>query len=347
MEQPAAADDDNDGLDDGPDGPPPDDANDANDGDDANDSGDEAAPLIAETREIGDEHVGGATVPPLSEHPAAPEPPITSRRAGRNLPAAIAVGVLLGVLIVGSLFTYPPAFAVIVGAAVAASIWELRGAFATVGRHLPIVPLTAGSLAMLFFAWRDGGDGLVLALFLTVGLCMVWRLPGRRTYALRDSVAAAFSAIYVPFLAGFAVLMAVQSHGPQRVIIFIATVAAVDTGGYAAGVLAGRHKLAPRISPKKTWEGLGGSVTFCVLVGGSLVPWLLPGGRIWQGALLGVATVLSATIGDLGESAIKRDIGIKDMSHLLPGHGGVMDRLDSMLPTAPVAFLLLSLFVPG
>ena len=305
---------------------------------------DEEHPILA-TVDSGD--FGDSGVPPLSEHPAAPDPPITSPRAGRNLPAAIGVGVFLGAVIAGALFIYPPAFGVIVAAAVAASIWELRGAFATVGRHLPVVPLTVGGMAMLFFAWRDGGDGLVLALFVTVGLCMVWRLPGRRTYALRDSVAAAFSAIYVPFLAGFAVLMAVQSHGAQRVIIFIATVAAVDTGGYAAGVLAGRHALAPRISPKKTWEGLGGSVAGCVLVAGSMVPWLLKGGHVWQGALLGVATVLSATIGDLGESSIKRDLGIKDMSKLLPGHGGVMDRLDSMLPTAPVAYLLMSLFVPG
>ena len=301
-------------------------------------------PILA-TIDTGD--FGGSGVPPLSEHPAAPDPPPSSSRAGRNLPAAIGVGVSLGALIAAALFIYPPAFAAFVGAAVAASIWELRGAFATVGRHLPVAPLTVGGLGMLFFAWRNGGDGLVLALFVTVGVCMVWRLPGRRTYALRDSVAAAFSAIYVPFLAGFAVLMAASPHGAQRVIIFIATVAAVDTGGYAAGVLAGRHALAPRISPKKTWEGLGGSVTACVLVAGALVPWLLPHGHIWQGALLGLATVLSATIGDLGESAIKRDIGIKDMSHLLPGHGGVMDRLDSMLPTAPVAYLLLSIFIPA
>ncbi len=305
-------------------------------------AGDDDHPILA-TVDSGD--FGGSGVPPLSEHPAAPDPPPSSPRAGRNLPAAIGVGVLLGALIVASLFV-PPAFAVVVGAAVAASIWELRGAFATVGRHLPIAPLVLGAAAMLTFAWRDGGDGLVVALFVTVGLCMVWRVPGRRTYALRDSVSAAFSAIYVPFLAGFAVLMAVPHDGPQRVIIFIATVAAVDTGGYAAGVLAGRHKLAPRISPKKTWEGLGGSVAACVLVAGTLVPWLLHG-HLWQGALLGVATVLSATIGDLGESAIKRDLGIKDMSKLLPGHGGVMDRLDSMLPTAPVAYLLLSIFVPN
>jgi phosphatidate cytidylyltransferase len=294
---------------------------------------------------VGSGDFGDSGVPPLSEHPAAPVPPPSSSRAGRNLPAAIGVGVFLAALIVGSLYV-PPGFAVVVGAAVAASIWELRGAFATVGRQLPVPPLVAGAAAMLVFAWRDGGDGLVLALFLTVGLCMIWRVPGRSTYALRDSVAAAFSAIYVPFLAGFAVLMAVPHDGPRRVIIFIATVAAVDTGGYAAGVLAGRHKLAPRISPKKTWEGLGGSVAACVLVAGTLVPWLLHG-AVWQGALLGVATVLSATIGDLGESAIKRDLGIKDMSHLLPGHGGVMDRLDSMLPTAPVAYLLLSIFIPS
>jgi phosphatidate cytidylyltransferase len=297
----------------------------------------EAAPTA------GADDYGDSGVPPLSEHPALPEPPPSPPRAGRNLPAAVGVGLGLAAAIVGSLLLYRPAFTLVVGAAVGASIWELRGAFAKVGRRLPVVPLGVGAAAMLVFAWRDGGDGLVLSLFVTIGVCMIWRLPGRRRYELRDAVAAAFTAIYVPFLGGFAVLLAVPANGLQRVIVFVATVAAVDTGGYAAGVLAGRHALAPRISPKKTWEGMGGSIVACVLVGGALVPWLLHG-AIWQGAVLGVATVLSATIGDLGESAIKRDIAIKDMSHLLPGHGGVMDRLDSMLPTAPVAYLLLSLF---
>ena len=287
----------------------------------------------------------GTGVPPLSEHPAAPDPAPSSARAGRNLPAAIAVALTLGMFIVGSLYLYRPAFVAVVGAAAAASIWELRGAFATVGRRLPVPPLLAGVVAMLVSAWRNGVDGLLLALFVTIGVCMIWRLPGHR-FALRDLVAGAFSAIYVPFLLGFAVLMAVPDDGAARVLIYVATVTAVDTGGYAAGVLAGKHPLAPRISPKKTWEGLGGSVLACVIIAGTLVPLLLEHGEIWHGVLLGIATVLSATVGDLGESAIKRDIGIKDMSHLLPGHGGVMDRLDSLLPTAPVAYLLLTVLVP-
>jgi phosphatidate cytidylyltransferase len=237
-------------------------------------------PLDADAH--GDGGYGDSGVPPLSEHPAAPDAGPKPPRAGRNLPAAIAVGVGMGAVIVAALVLYRPAFAAVVGAAVGASIWELRGAFATVGRRLPVVPLTVGAAAMLVFAWRDGGDGLVLALFVTIGVCMIWRLPGRRRYELRDSVAAAFSAIYVPFLGGFAVLLAVPDNGLQRVIVFVATVAAVDTGGYAAGVLAGRHPLAPRISPKKTWEGMGGSIAACVVVGGALVPWLLHG-AIWQG----------------------------------------------------------------
>jgi phosphatidate cytidylyltransferase len=149
----------------------------------------------------------------------------------------------------------------------------------------------------------------------------------------------------VPLLAGFAVLLLVPDDGAVRVIAFIATVIASDVGGYAAGVLFGKHPMAPTISPKKSWEGMAGSVTACMLVATPFVALGLDG-PWWGGIAFGAALAVSATIGDLGESLIKRDLGIKDMGNLLPGHGGIMDRLDSLLPSAAVAYLLLSVLAP-
>jgi phosphatidate cytidylyltransferase len=118
-----------------------------------------------------------------------------------------------------------------------------------------------------------------------------------------------------------------------------------DIGGYFAGIFLGRHRMSPLISPKKTWEGFGGSALACVVGGALLVRFLLEG-EYWQGALIGAVVVVCATLGDLIESVMKRDLGIKDMGSVLPGHGGIMDRLDSLLFTLVPIWLLLTLLVP-
>jgi phosphatidate cytidylyltransferase len=243
------------------------------------------------------------------------------------------------------LFAWRPGFVVVVGVACCLGLYELTGALATVHRRIPLVPLAAGAVVMLWEAWERGADDMVVAFLLTVVAAYVWRLLEGAGGYLRDIAAATFALVYVPFLASFAVLLAVPSDGARRVVAFAATVACSDIGGYAAGVLFGKHRMAPHISPKKSWEGFGGSVLACV-GGGLLTVTLLLHAAWWQGVLYGLAVVASATIGDLGESMVKRDIGIKDMGTLLPGHGGLMDRLDSLLPTAPVAWYLLSHFVP-
>jgi phosphatidate cytidylyltransferase len=130
------------------------------------------------------------------------------------------------------------------------------------------------------------------------------------------------------------------------VVVFILLTVLSDVGGFVAGVLFGRHPMAPTVSPKKSWEGFAGSALFCAIGGAVVLPALLDGAPL-EGVLLGVAIMLTATVGDLGESMIKRDLGIKDMGTLLPGHGGLMDRLDSLLPNAPVAYLLLAWLVPA
>jgi len=157
---------------------------------------------------------------------------------------------------------------------------------------------------------------------------------------LRDVTAAVFTAAYVPFLAGFAALMTAPDDGPRRITAFIATVVCSDVGGYAAGVLFGRHPMAPTVSPKKSWEGFAGSMVATIAVGVWLVSSFL-GGDWWVGVILGVITAVMATLGDLCESVIKRDLGIKDMSQVIPGHGGLMDRLDSLLATIAPIWLVL------
>jgi len=173
----------------------------------------------------------------------------------------------------------------------------------------------------------------------------VWRIAdGVRNYQ-RDITAAVLVAVYVPFLAGYAVLLARPDNGGVRVIVTLAAVVLSDTGGYVAGVFFGKHRMAPTVSPKKSWEGFAGSV-LSTAVGGALLFLFALDLAWWQGLIFGAVVSTVCVIGDLGESLIKRDLGVKDMSNLLPGHGGLMDRLDSILFAAPTAFLLLAAFSP-
>jgi phosphatidate cytidylyltransferase len=267
-------------------------------------------------------------------------------RAGRDMVAAIGVGAGLGAVILLSLLVYRPAFLLVLGVAILVGVVELTRALQAGGVRAPLVPVLAGTVAMLALAWTRGASGLVVAFLLTVLAVLLWRLGDGPDGYLRDASAGVLVALYVPLLAGFAVLLLVPDDGAARVLAFIATVVGNDVGGFAAGVLFGKHPMAPSVSPKKSWEGMAGSVLACVLVATPIVTLAL-GGPWWGGVLFGVALAVSATAGDLGESLIKRDLGIKDMGHLLPGHGGIMDRLDSLLPSAAVAYLLLSVVAPA
>ncbi len=284
---------------------------------------------------------------PLEPVPMQPVPPPERRsRAGRNLPAAIGVGLGLAVVIVVSLYVWKPAFVGVVVAAVVLAVYELSNAFGADRVRVPVVPLAVGAVAIVVSAYAGGSEAMVVALALTVLGTMLWRSPENPKGYVRDVTAATFAALYVPFLAGFAVLLLRPDDGADRVVVFIVLVVLSDTGGYVAGVLFGKHPMAPTVSPKKSWEGFAGSALFCAVGGAVALPELLEG-EAWQGALIGLAVMVTATLGDLGESMIKRDLGIKDMGSLLPGHGGMMDRLDSLLPAAPVTYLLLAWLVPA
>jgi phosphatidate cytidylyltransferase len=257
---------------------------------------------------------------------------------------AILVGVVLAGAVVASLMTRKEAFVGVAALAMVLGVWELSHAFAARRIHIPVVPLAVGSVGMLVSAFVAGSEGLLVSFALTAFGVLLWRIIDGVAGAARDVAAGMFAAAYLPLLAGFAILMLAEDDGPLRVVTFIAVTVASDLGGYIAGVLFGRHPMAPTVSPKKSWEGFAGSAALCVAVGVFSVTYLLSG-PWWVGAVVGAAAVTTATIGDLSESLLKRDLGIKDMSSILPGHGGIMDRLDSLLPTAPVVYLLLSWWV--
>lgn len=267
-------------------------------------------------------------------------------RAGRNLPVATGVGLGLLAVMIASLVWRDEAFLVLAVLATSAALWELAHAFTRRDLHVPLVPLLVGGVGILVSAYYAGAEAQLVSLMLTVGGVIIWRIvDGSGPGALRDSVAGAFAAVYLPFLAGFVVLMLDAPSGERRVLLFILLVVASDVGGYTAGVLLGRHPMAPRVSPKKTWEGFAGSLVLAIAVG-AVGTHLGLGTHAWIGAVVAVGVVLSATLGDLTESMLKRDLGLKDMGTLLPGHGGVLDRLDSLVVAAPVAYVLYLVLLP-
>ncbi|MEW2513516.1 phosphatidate cytidylyltransferase [Streptomyces sp. NPDC046870] len=275
-----------------------------------------------------------------------PAPAPQKKSAGRDLSAAIGVGVGLGVVIIASLFIVKAVFVGVVAVAVVVGLWELTSRLQErKGIKAPLVPLAVGGAAMVVAGYVRGAEGAWVAMALTALAALVWRMTEPPENYLRDVTAGLFAAFYVPFLATFVAMMLTADDGPWRVLTFLLLTVVSDTGAYAVGWRFGKHKLAPRISPGKTREGLLGAVLFAMVAGALCMQFLIDGGSWWQGLLLGLAVAASATLGDLGESMIKRDLGIKDMGTLLPGHGGIMDRLDSLLPTAPVVWLLMVIFV--
>lgn len=297
--------------------------------------------------------VGGDDSVP--EEPAStPTPEVSSTsevsrtsRAGRDLPAAIGVGLGLAAVVLGSLFIWPPSFLVVVSLAAMVGTWELVRAARAAGVEAPLPPLLAGGPALACLAWFGGPGALPLGLVATALAVIVWRLGDGVSGYQRDVSVAVMIATYVPFLASFAVLLVrSEPHGQLWVFVTLVGVVLSDTGGYVTGVLFGRHPMAPRVSPKKSWEGFIGSVA-CTAGGSALLLRFTLETRWWQGAVFGAVVSAASVLGDLAESLIKRDLGVKDMSSLLPGHGGLMDRLDSILLAAPTAFALLVLFTQG
>ncbi|MEK4243540.1 phosphatidate cytidylyltransferase [Janibacter sp. FSL W8-0316] len=281
-----------------------------------------------------------------SARAAAPAPaPAPTGRAGRNLPVAIATGVGLGAGAAAALVIHPVAFVVVICIAMVVAVWEMRQALSEGGLFAPFVPVAIGAVSMTVAAYLRGAEALVFAAALTLVATLIWRVADGLAGALRDVGAGALILLYPCLLAGFAALMLAEPQGQWRILVFILITICSDIGGYAFGVLFGKHPMAPKLSPKKSWEGFAGSVLSCAAVGAIVIPLTLDG-LWWQGAILGALTAPVATIGDLIESSLKRNLGIKDMSNILPGHGGLMDRLDSLVLVIPLMWVALRIIAP-
>ncbi|MEH3089172.1 MAG: phosphatidate cytidylyltransferase [Microbacterium arborescens] len=274
-------------------------------------------------------------------------------RTGRNLILAILIGLAIGVVVVGSLIFVKWVFVLFAVPVALLGVFEFVRALQASGRHVDVVPqLVAGAAVLAAGYFLDPGTHWVVV-FAAVVSIIVWRLmaqmvstePRRYGDVLSDVLIGGFVQLYVPFLGSLLLILLRQDGGEFWVLAMIAVVVAADTGAYAAGLSFGRHPMAPRISPKKTWEGLAGAAVVAVVVALGFA-WLLLDLPVWTGVIIGLAILGSATLGDLAESMIKRDLGIKDMSSWLPGHGGVLDRLDSILPSTVVALILFHALSP-
>jgi phosphatidate cytidylyltransferase len=285
------------------------------------------------------------------------QPAKKTSRAGRDLPAAFAVGLFTGGLVVTTLVFAPRYWVVLCSGAILIATHEVVRRLREAGYVIPVIPLLIGGQVTVWLTWPFGARGALAGFGATVVICMFWRLlmhdesrhhdpaagPPPPSNYLRDASATIFLTAWVPLFASFAALLVYHpKEGAARVFCLMMTVVASDVGGYAFGVLFGKHPLVPTISPKKSWEGFAGSLV-CGITAAFLIATLLAHRPPWEGALLGLVLVLTCTLGDLVESQVKRDLGIKDMGRLLPGHGGLMDRLDGVLPSAVAAWTVFTL----
>ena len=273
--------------------------------------------------------------------------PAKTSKAGRNLPAAIAVGALLGGSVIATLWLAPRFWVAMVAAAMALATHEVIRRLREAGYSIPAIPLLVGGQAMIWLTWPFGVAGALGAYGGTVLVCLIWRLLSQGLQSqplnyLRDVSVTIFLATWIPLFGAFGVLLVYPEDGWARVFALMLGVVFSDIGGYTAGVLFGKHRMVPAISPKKSWEGFAGSL-ICGTAAAVLAVVFLMHKPAWVGIPLGIMLVVTATLGDLVESQVKRDLGIKDMGTLLPGHGGLMDRIDGALPSAVATWIVLSL----
>ena len=264
-------------------------------------------------------------------------------RAGRNLPAAITSGLILLTTVALALFFARNLFLVFVGILMVLATWEIAGALARKQLNVVLIPVYLGGITMFVAGSLGSEEWVMYSMYLTILVATAWRIfavdmPGR---PIMDVMATIFTIVYIPFMASFVGLMSQRTDSPWPLVFFVVVVVCNDLGGWMAGVMFGKHPMAPKLSPKKSWEGFAGSVILCGVAG--WVATLVMGIEWWWLFVFAVAGSALGTLGDLTESLIKRDVGLKDMSSIMPGHGGIMDRLDSLLFAAPAFFLIYSL----
>lgn len=272
--------------------------------------------------------------------------PKPKNSAGRNLPVAIGVGIGLGALVIFAMWAGQLAWYIVVAAAVAVAMWEVLTRLREHSYHLPRTLMILGGQAMVWSSWPLETKGLMAVYVISVLALMFGRLfhNGRHRPPinyLRDMSVGVFVLTWIPMFGSFAAMLSATSQGAATILVFMLCVVASDTGGYITGVMFGSHPMAPAVSPKKSWEGFAGSIAFGMVTGALSIHFLLER-EAWVGAIMGLGLVVCASLGDLVESQFKRELGIKDMSNILPGHGGLMDRLDGMLPAAMVTWVAIS-----
>lgn len=278
-------------------------------------------------------------------------------KAGRNLPAAVVVGLAMLFAVLGGLLLLPLAFVAVTTTFAIFGVWEIYRALEANGTRMPIVPVMTGTVAMPFAAYLGGIESLLFAMLLGSVAVLLWRSIESAAGSANSIFAGVFTLGWVPFFISFAVLPLHAAGGatplglwpggtiPQgawQVAVMLLLVVSNDTFGYLVGASLGKHPMAPKISPKKSWEGFAGSIGGAILIGILACLFILDK-PWWVGIVLAVGLVAASTAGDLAESMVKRELGIKDMSSILPGHGGVMDRLDSIVFASPAAFVLYGL----
>lgn len=271
----------------------------------------------------------------------AQEQPPRASKAGRNLPAAITVGLALGAVLAVGLFFLPFILVILASAAVTVGTWEVcQGLNQKRGMGVPTIPAVGTAFFMPFAAYYGGGQWLIFTVVASMLVLIAWRLVGERDGMIMSIMGSIFVMSWVPFMISLALLLYREDSGPGKVFTILLMAIGNDTWGYIAGVRWGKTPMAPKISPKKTWEGFAGSMIGSMVVGVLCtfvidVPW-------WYGPIVAFFLVIASTAGDLGESMVKREIGIKDMSNILPGHGGVMDRLDSIVFAIAIGYVIFS-----
>ncbi|WP_461174443.1 phosphatidate cytidylyltransferase [Arthrobacter sp. Z1-9] len=283
--------------------------------------------------------------------------PNPTPKAGRNLPAAVVVGLAMLFAVLGGLLFLPLGFVAVTTAFAVFGVWEIYRALEANGTRMPIVPVLTGTVAMPFAAYLGGIESLLFAMLLSSVAVLLWRSIESAAGSANSIFAGVFTLGWVPFFISFAALPLHASGGATplglwpggtipdgawQVAVMLLLVVSNDTFGYLVGASLGKHPMAPKISPKKSWEGFAGSVGGAILIGILACLFLLDK-PWWVGVVLAVGLVAASTAGDLAESMVKRELGVKDMSSILPGHGGVMDRLDSIVFAAPAAFVLYGL----
>ncbi|HIW99425.1 MAG TPA: phosphatidate cytidylyltransferase [Candidatus Nesterenkonia stercoripullorum] len=272
--------------------------------------------------------------------PEDTQPAQRTPKAGRDLPAAITTGAALLIPAVLGIIFFELLLILVATVLLSLGVWEVARALETKGLRLPKIPLFLGAVTMPVSAYFGGAEALTLALMVTGIAIVIGAAIARVEDPGRSIVSSLFVACWVPYLISFAVLLLEQPEGEWRLAVVVLLVVSNDTFGYIVGVLFGKHPMAPKISPKKSWEGFSGSMLGAMGVG-MLTSWLVFDEPVYIGAVLSAVVVVASTAGDFSESMVKRELGLKDMSHVLPGHGGVMDRLDSLVFAMPSAFFVI------